>query len=161
MSEDVRPCPHCWPRGRDVAPLAEWRCHTRSVGKTPTRDSLRYRWGRYPDHDASGLYQHGPEDSLVSLYGMMTDVIAHEAIALDAEYGQRLRQWQAKDARHNVVQFLALSPHLWSYVKLSMDLAGTPPARRVEIRRWLKEAKEMRSRMIETSKREVARLLAR
>ena len=96
-----------------------------------------------------------------SLGEMVADTLAQEAIELDAGFGQRLHEWQAADARYNVVQFLALSPHLWGYVKMAMALANTPLARRVEIRQWLKEAREMRGRMVEASKRESLRLATR
>lgn len=156
----ARGCPHCSTslRERDFG----WACHRRSVGNTPTRDSAEYwRRGPLPDHGATGLYLHGPDDASATLYDLMTDVLMREQVELDAGFGQRLHQAQAIQSRYNVVQFLALSPHLWGYVKMAMGLAQTPIERRREIRQWLKEAREMRERMIEASKREAARLATR
>jgi hypothetical protein len=104
---------------------------------------------------------NGPDDSSATLYDLMTDVLMNEAVELDEGFGQRLHVSQAIQSRYNVVQFLALSPHLWGYVKMAMGLAQTPLARRQEIRQWLKEAREMRGRMVEASKREALRLATR
>lgn len=155
-----KPCPHCSneSRGRDHAPLAEWRCHVRPVGKTPTRDEPLYPWGRLADHGDSGLYRHGPPDTLAGMHDMVTSVLFQEAITLSQGFAEQLREWQARDARRNVVQFLALNPHLWGYVKLKMRLAGTPRERVLEIRGWLESARKMRERLIATSKREAERI---
>lgn len=162
MSDEVgaKPCPHCSTesRGRDFAPVGEWRCHVRPVGRTPTRDEPQYPWTRLPDHGDSGLYQHGPPDTLAGMHEMVTSQLFREAVVLSDGFGEQLKEWQARDARRNVVQFLALHPHLWGYVKLKMRLAGTPRERVLEIRGWLESARKMRDRLIEASKREAARL---
>jgi len=89
----------------------------------------------------------------------MTDAaFAREAVELDPGYGQRLHFAQERASRYNLISFLAMAPHLWPYVKLKMAVAQTPTGQKVEIFQWLKEAREMRLRMIEASKREAARL---
>jgi hypothetical protein len=88
----------------------------------------------------------------------MTDAVANEAMELDAGYGQRLHKAQEQQSRYNLIAFLAMAPHLWPYVRLKMKIAQTPKKQRQEIQLWLQEAREMRNRMIEASKREALRL---
>lgn len=144
------PCPHC--RGTDYG----WRCHYRSVEKTPTRDSETYWLRKPPDHSDNGLYDHGPDDSAASLHELMTDTIAGEQIELDPGYGQRLHRQQGQDAVRNVVQYLALNPSVWGFVKLRMALAGTPRERVMEIRGWMEQATRLRKRLIDESRKAVA-----
>lgn len=155
-----RGCPHCSSDGRERD--FGWACHRRNVGKTPTRDSVEYwRHGPLPDHNAAGLYRHGPEGNGPTMHELVADALMEEQVELDPGFGQRLHEAQRVQSRYNVVQFLALHPHLWGYVKMSMSLAGTSLDRKREVRQWLKEAREMRQRMIAASKKEAARLATR
>ena len=112
----------------------------------------------YPDHSEAMLYMHGPDGDGATFHDLMTDAVAHEAMELGEGYGQRLHLAQERASRYNLISFLALAPHLWPYVKLAIGFARPPVERRREIRQWLKEAREMRLRMIAASKREAARL---
>lgn len=148
-----RPCPHC--RGTDYG----WRCHYRSVAQTPLRDSETY-WGRQPsDHNDSGLYDHGPQDSAgINTYDLTAETLVGEQMDLDPGFGERLHRQQQQDAVRNVVRYLALTPSVWGLVKLRMKLANTPRERVEEIRDWMEQATRLRKRLIDDSKREAARL---
>lgn len=97
------------------------------------------------------MYLHGPEDLSRSVSEEVADALFDEQVALDSGFAEKVAEAQAIHARYTVVQYLAISPQLWGYVKLAMGYAGTPVERRRMIRQWLKEAKEMRARMIEAS----------
>ena len=154
-----RGCPHCTVEGRprDYG----WSCHRRVVERTPERGVVGYgvRGVPYADHGDDCLYRHGPGSEGGSVHDLVTDVLAQEVMELDAGYGARLHGAQTRQSRYNLVQFLALAPHLWGYVKLKMAVEGTPPKQRAEIRQWLKEAREMRVRLIRASEAEAARLV--
>ena len=156
-----RGCPHCSTAGRERD--FGWTCASRQVSKTPLRDDENYwRHGPLPDHGQSGLYLHGPVDSGgISAFDLMTDNAFQEAVELDPGLGQRIHKAQEQASRYNLLQFLALSPSLWPYLKLKMRLVGTPKKQRAEILGWLDEAGRLRGRMVEASKREALRLATR
>ena len=154
-----RPCPHC--SSERVERDYGWSCHHRSVAQRPTRDSVAY-WDQPPaDHSEDGLYRHGPDGGGASVYEMMTDTVANELVVVNENHGRRLYDRLEQHNRLKVVDFLALHPHLWGYVRLNLRLAGTPRARVVEVRGWLEAAQRKRRALIEASKREAARLATR
>ena len=107
------------------------------------------------------MYRHGPDGEGVSVYEMVTDSVANELVALHENHGRRLYTQLEQHSRLKVIDFLALHPHLWGYVRLNLRLAGTPRARVVEVRGWLEAAQRKRKALIEASKREAARLATR
>lgn len=152
-----RGCPHCSTVGRERD--FGWTCHSRQVRKTPTRDDAAYwRHGPLPDHSTVGLYAEGPDSDGSSAFDLMTDAVAQEAMELDEGYGQRLHAQQERASRYHLISFLAMAPHLWPYIRLKMKIAETPKEQRREIQLWLQEAREMRNRLIEASKREALRI---
>lgn len=128
--------------------------------QTPTRESPNYRWGAYPDHSDAGLYLNGPDDA-VGMWGMQADILGNEAVALDAEYADRLRDWQHKDARRNFVQWLALHKNHWRFVKLAIHMWKHDPVKVAEFKGWLDSARRIRECQVEASKREALRLATR
>lgn len=156
-----KPCPHCSKepiesRGRDFG----WSCHRRRVEQTPTRESPNYRWGQLPDHSDSGLYLHGPADP-VGLWAYQADQLGDEAVALDPEYGQRLAEWQQRDARRNFVQWLAIHKEHWGYVRFAVAMHKGNPEKVKEFTGWLESARRMRERLLVEAKKEAARLATR
>lgn len=113
------------------------------------------------DHSDAGLYLYGPEGDTPTLYEMMADAVGNEIVAMNENHGKRLFNQLEQHNRLKVIDFLALNPQLWGYVRIRMRLARTPRKRVEEIREWLEAASRRRTSLIAASKREALRLATR
>lgn len=96
---------------------------------------------------------HGPQDAGWS-FEMAGDQLGDEAIALDPEYGERLREWQQFDARRNFVRWLAMSPSSWRWVKMGILMYRDDPKKVEQFKYWLRSAKRHREYEIAKSKKD-------
>lgn len=94
------------------------------------------------------------------MHDTVTEVLVGQELEQDAGFGERLHDQQRADARRRVVDWLAMNPKMWPYVRLAMGYAQTPKDRKDEIRNWLKAAKRVRARLLEESAEYVRKRLA-
>lgn len=153
-------CPHCGTAGCRS-------CATRSVCNTPTRDESAY-WARgrhRPDHGGTGLYgngfaSEGPEDFGNQLWGLSVDHWLEEA-EQSVETAERLRVYQAHDAKRRMIEHLAVSPNVVKMLHLAILRGAFTTRQRTRVLAIIRDAERCRCQLLAENSRLAASLRAR
>lgn len=154
-----RPCPHC---GR----IGCRSCASRSVATQPLRDDPAY-WSRgrhYPDHGGTGLYgngyaSEGPEDFGNQLWGLSVDRWMEEA-EQSVGTAERLRVFQAHDAKRRMIEWLAVTPTAVKRLHLSILRGYFSVAERTRVLAIIRQALDCRDKLLQENSRLAAHLRA-